>query len=487
MDQVHVIRHKVLVEGRAIRAVAREMRVSRNTVRKYLLESEPVRTVRKSKSRAVYERAKARIDALLEEWSDRTTPKQRITGTRVHRELVGEGCTVGTTTVRAILREKRRAQMEVYIPLVHRAGDEVQVDFFEVTVDVGGERRKAWKFVMRLMFSGRDFAWLYDRCDQVAFLDAHVRAFAHFGSVPQRCIYDNLRPAVRKVQFPHRELTARFRALVSHYLFEPCFTRPGEGHDKGGVESRGRGIRLQHLVPIPRGETLGEIAAWLLAEIDQAAETKRDREGKSVLDRFAEERIQMQGLPERPFDARRVVPCEVSRRSLVKVEGSVYSVPSEWKGLAATAYVAPEEVWIVCRGEDTTHARTRFGGKSIRYRHYVPELARKPQALRQVMPELLEELPPPFGALWRLLVDQHGPRDAARVFARVIEAIGDHGEQTVADAIQHSLAAGRSGVFPLACIASTPMRTEVPESLRRYDVEAVSARTYDALLEVGHE
>ena len=36
MDQVHVIRHKVLVEGLAIRRVAREMSVSQNTMRKYL-------------------------------------------------------------------------------------------------------------------------------------------------------------------------------------------------------------------------------------------------------------------------------------------------------------------------------------------------------------------------------------------------------------------------------------------------------------------
>ena len=43
MDQVHVIRHKVLVEGRSERQVAREMGVSRNTVRKYVEVSEPVR------------------------------------------------------------------------------------------------------------------------------------------------------------------------------------------------------------------------------------------------------------------------------------------------------------------------------------------------------------------------------------------------------------------------------------------------------------
>ena len=37
---------------------------------------------------------------------------------------------------------------------------------------------------MRLMYSGRDFAWIYERQDQISFLDGHVRAFAHFAGVP---------------------------------------------------------------------------------------------------------------------------------------------------------------------------------------------------------------------------------------------------------------------------------------------------------------
>ena len=43
MDQVHVIRHKVLVEGRSIRKTAKDLGVSRNTVRRYLKLSEPIR------------------------------------------------------------------------------------------------------------------------------------------------------------------------------------------------------------------------------------------------------------------------------------------------------------------------------------------------------------------------------------------------------------------------------------------------------------
>ncbi len=42
MEQVHVVRYKALVEGQSIRRVAREMGISRNTVRKYLKVSEPV-------------------------------------------------------------------------------------------------------------------------------------------------------------------------------------------------------------------------------------------------------------------------------------------------------------------------------------------------------------------------------------------------------------------------------------------------------------
>ena len=42
MREVHVLRHKVLIEGKSQRAVAREMGLSRNTVRRYMERPEPV-------------------------------------------------------------------------------------------------------------------------------------------------------------------------------------------------------------------------------------------------------------------------------------------------------------------------------------------------------------------------------------------------------------------------------------------------------------
>ena len=484
VSKVFVIRHKVLVEGHSIRSVAQEMKVSRNAVRKYVraTDPEPRRRVTKAKPKPVTDAVRDRIHELISIWTPRTTPKQRITGSRLHEELVSEGYEVGVTTVRAIYREWKRERREVYVPLVHRAGDEAQVDFFEVVVDVGGERRKAWKFVMRLMYSGRDFAWVYDRCDQVSFLDGHVRAFEHFGAVPQRCIYDNLSPAVRKVTFPKRELTTRFMALANHYLFEPCFARPGTGHDKGGVESRGRGIRLQHLTPIPNADSLAEISRKLLDRVDEQARRKKDVEGRTVEEKFTEDRRQMLVLPPARFHARKTVPVTVSRSAQVRVEGAYYSVPSAWAGLSVTAYVGPEEVEIVGREESMIHERQRFGAKVTVYRHYLPELSRKPQALRQVAPELLKELGEPFGEFWRLLVDRHGPADAARVLARVLEAVCERGEPVVREVVKRMLKDGQTGLLALPCAQEIPVRIVVPEPLRTVEIEQAKASHYDALL-----
>ena len=184
---------------------------------------------------------------------DRSVPqKQRHTAKRIFERLRDEeGYTGGYTQVKVAVRQIKQRRQEVFVPLVHRPGDAAQVDFFEVTVEVAGERRKAWKFVMRLMHSGRDFAWLYERCDQLSFLDGHVRAFGYFGGVPQRCIYDNLSPAVARVTFPRRRLADRFKSLVSHYVLEPCFARVGVGHDKGGVEGRGGTGDAPRVAPAP--------------------------------------------------------------------------------------------------------------------------------------------------------------------------------------------------------------------------------------------
>lgn len=489
MDEVHVIRHKCLVEGHSMRQVARDMSVDRKTVRKYLKEAEPRRVETGERRRPVLEVVGPRIDELLEEWKPRSGKKHRITSPRVHRQLREEGYEVGERTVRSYLAEKRRRGSEVYIPLVHRVGEEAQVDFFEVTVEEDGVQRTAWKFLMRLMYSGRDFVHLYDRCEQVSFLDGHVRAFSYFSGVVRRAVYDNLSAAVKRVVgLRDRELTDRFAALASHYLFEPCFARPGEGHDKGGVEGRGKGVRWQHMTPIVRGKTLDAISATVLTDIERAFESKRRRDGRRLADLFREERAALLPLPLTAFEAREVEPVSISRCSMAVVRTAEYSLPSRWARLDALAYVGASDIRFVCRGEEVVHPRQRRGERRVLYRHYMRELSRKPQAVRQVVPELVVELGEPYGRMWHLLEATHGAKKGARILAGVLGAIDDHGEDVVTAVLERMLRQGRCDLLMLRQQIPAPpvlLQSLIPAPLRGFEVEAGRAADYDALLLAG--
>ena len=480
MDQVFVVRHKVMVEGLSVRRVARELRISRNTVRRYLEGAAIGARAAVARSRPVSDAVRARIEQLLGDAPRWTGGKQRLTAARLREMLATEGLSVGYTVVKDVVHEWRRRRQEVFVPLVYHPGDLAQVDFFEVLVDVGGARRKAHMFLMRLMHSGRDFAWLYPRQDQTCFLDGHVRAFAHFGAVPQRLAYDNLRAAVAKILVgSERELARRFLALATHYVFEACFARPRTGHDKGGVEARGKGIRLQEFVPIPSGPDLGVISAALMARLDARVDAER----------FSVERAAMLPLPEVPFRAAAMQPATVTRRSLASVAGAHYSVWSTWAGLDVTAYVGVDEVELVGPGGvRVVHPRQPFGGRSVDYRHYIRELARKPQALRQVADELIDALGEPYASAWRRLVDEHGPKQAARVFAQVLRALEDLGERDVAMRVRAALASGEPlqlALRPAVAAAPVVLADALPPSLVGIDVAAARAADFDVLLVGG--
>ncbi len=82
-------------------------------------------------------------------------------------------------------------------------------------------------------------ALAYPRETQEMLFDAHARAFAFFGGVPTRGIYDNMKTAMTSVfTGKERVFNRRFLVMASHYMVEPTACSPAAGWEKGQVENQ---------------------------------------------------------------------------------------------------------------------------------------------------------------------------------------------------------------------------------------------------------
>jgi transposase len=378
------------LESPSIRDLSRRFGVHRRMVRQALDSPLPPArkvTPRPSPSLGPW---KPTIDAWLA--ADELVPKKhRHTARRVFERLADEhDASVSESSVRryvGLAKKKRSMSLaDVCVPQDHPLANEAEVDFGQISFMFRGVMIEAWMFVMRLSASGKAFHRIYFNQAQEAFFDGHVRAFAHFGGVPVRVRYDNLKPAVvRVLKGRDRMESERFIAMRSHYRFESFFCRPGVvgAHEKGGVEGEVGRFRRRHLVPMPAVDSL--VALNELVAAGDARDDLRHVAGRhlSIAAHFALEAPLLSPLPAESFDVALALNCRVDTKSRICVRQCFYSVPVRFVGrrldvaLGADSVSALEGATVVAR-----HARAAGKGvETLELDHYLEVLAIKPGAL----------------------------------------------------------------------------------------------------------
>jgi len=391
------IRRDARVEGVSIRELARRHQVARKTVRKAL--SSPVPPERKTPERSSprLDPFKPAIDAMLV--ADTTAPrKQRHTARRIRARLIEErgAGELSYSTVRDYVRV-RRAQIdvdagrrvEVFVPQEHAPGAEVEVDFGEVWVILGGVKTKCHMFVFRLSHAGKAIHRIYPTQAQEAFLEGHIEAFNEIGGVPVRHIrYDNLTSAVTAVVFGQgrqRQENDRWVLFRSHYGFDAFYCQPGiaGAHEKGGVEGEVGWFRRNRLSPMPIAESLDELNDRIR---DWEAQDDRRRINdriRTIGQDFAAERPFLAPLPADEFDPGLVLNPRVDRSSMVTVRMVKYSVPARFIGRKVRVSLRASEV-VVFDGRVVAARHQRIAvkhGQSVQLDHYLEVLKTKPGAL----------------------------------------------------------------------------------------------------------
>ena len=344
VETIARIRREFFVQGRSIKEIGRELKVSRNTVRKVL---------RSGATAFDYEREvqplpklgpwQDELDRLLASNAGKAA-RERLTLIRIFEELRGLGYEGGYDAVRRYARrwskERGAATAAAYRAAELRAGRGLPVRLEprgraaqRRDGDGEGGARPALPQpdAVRAGLSARD---------QEMVFDAHDRAFAFFKGACTRGIYDNMKTAVETIFVgKERAYNRRFLQMCSHYLVEPVACTPASGWEKGQVENQVGLVRERFFTPRLRVKSYDELNAWLLDQLH------RLRQGAPPSGADASRRSgrcsRRSGRASFPmpaaFDGFHAVPASVSKTCLVRFDNNKYSV-------AASAVGRPVEV-----------------------------------------------------------------------------------------------------------------------------------------------
>ncbi len=228
-------------QGLSVRAISRELGISRNTVRKYL---------RQSAEAIVAERADSgrckRLDAhrpYLEYLLRRYPKLSAVKVARKIRDEVGD-LEVSDRSLRRYLQRLREsvpvAQPRYYEPVLDDVpGVQCQVDPGELRgVEIAGESRTVYFVVFVLSYSRLMHVCVSFRpIDTETFIAMHDEALRAFGGVPEECVYDQTKMVVIAERFRELTVNERFHQYATAAGFRIHACRGYDPESKGKVEA----------------------------------------------------------------------------------------------------------------------------------------------------------------------------------------------------------------------------------------------------------
>jgi transposase len=332
VETIGRIRREHMVKGKSIREIARDLKISRNTVRRVLRSGETSFSYeREVQPRPKIGRWKAELDGLLAKNAG-TAARERLTLIRLFEELRALGYDGGYDAVRRYARTWGRQHAgqtaEVFVPLSFAPGEAYQFDWSHEVVLMNGATVTLKLAHVRLCHSRMMFVRAYPRETQEMVFDAHERAFAFFKGACTRGIYDNMKTAVEAVFIgKDRQYNRRFLQMCAHHLVDPVACTPASGWEKGQVENQVGLVRERFFTPRLRVKSYDELNAWLLDKCIAYAKAHAhpERPDQTVWEVFEEERPKLVGYRGR-FDGFHALAASVSKTCLVRFDNNKYSV-----------------------------------------------------------------------------------------------------------------------------------------------------------------
>jgi len=407
MDTKQEIIRRYFREFDGARKIARDLQISRKTVKKHLLSyaqskeatdsgldptalqdyvsSPPIYDIKNRVKRKLTTEIEGLINSQLDD-----NQRKRQEGLRkqikrkidIHEYVLSQGGKIGYTTLCNYIRDKELRKQEAFIKQVYIPGEECEFDWAELKLTIGGVKRRLYLAVFTSSYSNYRYCRLYHRQDTLAFMEAHNEFFAHLGGVYQEMVYDNMRVAIK--EFVGRSEKTPTDALVNlsgWFQFRWRFCNARRGNEKGHVERSVEFVRRKAFCHIDSFDTV-DAAQGHLSTTCNRLNALPGSTNKVPLESLQQERSSLWNYPG-PMDCFLTHQVKVDKYATICLGTNHYSVPDELcsRMVEVKMYSNVLKMYyahgLIC-SHDRSYEKNKW---FITLDHYLKTLNRKPGAL----------------------------------------------------------------------------------------------------------
>ncbi len=363
-------------EGYGIRAIARALKIHRDTVRAYLSEEDAHRKVR-SESRP----PDTGIEA-CPPWQDSVdwAGVRKEQGRGVSLKILWQEVSPQVDYLRfwREFRKRHPSAPEPVLRLQHKPGERAQIDYcdgIEILNLKTGEKILTQLFVGVLPFSSYTFGEFVSDQKLPGFIRSQQNMFAFFGGVTPYVVPDNLKSGVTKAHLYDPDANRTYCEFGNHMGFAVLPARPRTPRDKGAVETA-VGIIQETFFARMRNRTftsLFDLNGAFRAYLNELNSTVMKDYGVSRLDRFTEESKYLKPLPPSEFAFTEWKSSKVHPDCHIQVGKNFYSVPHPYVGHVVRVRLSAKLIEVFTEDAEPIAAHARLTGEH-RYatdnRHY---------------------------------------------------------------------------------------------------------------------
>jgi transposase len=388
MDQIKSILKNYLLSG-SIKATARQLNMSRNTVREYVrralaynshledlleMEEEELQSIfyAKEKNNERLADFEQRVDEWLQD-----LPKKGVTRHLLWEEYRAEYSGGYGYTQFCEHLSRVMANRDLTISLEHNPGESLMVDFtgkkmYWVEKD-SGEVHACEVLACVMPFSQYSFCIALPSQSMADFIHGLNQCFLYLGVLPKVILSDNLKSYVNRPDRYEPTFTQLCEQLGAHYQIDLQAARVGKPRDKASVENAVTQVYRRIYAPLRNEvfhslEALNEAIIRQLKQHNEKPYQKRPGSRKSEFDKY--ERCQMRDLPPDLFEIKKIARAKVQRNYHVFLgeEKNFYSVPYQYVGKRAEVVYTRQTVEVYVDGQRiATHDRLFLRGGEYRY------------------------------------------------------------------------------------------------------------------------